>query len=296
MKRAEKMILAAGAGVLCVGVVLSLAAFAMGGRPASMVVDKDGIQVRRYDATGGAFGLIQGSSDDTQKVPSAPSVANESSNSPATTQTDGWSEYVLSASDRFDIESGMCELVVKTGEPGSDPVLRVQNIQDNWIRWKQDEGWLEIDLCTELHGAQVPENAKAELILPPDTTKGLKLTSEMSSVQASGFALEKLEADAEMGSIEITDITAQNASFSAEMGSITFTGNLTGYIEADTEMGGIELNIPRPQQYSWQVETEMGSVTIDGQEFGAGARQKSGDTAPVFDLETEMGDITVNFS
>lgn len=296
MKRAEKMILAAGAGVVCVGLVLSLAAFAMGGRPASMVVERDGIEVRRNESGNVAFGMIQGSSDDTQKVPSAPSVADESANSPSVAQVDGWTEYELPSSDRFDIESGMCELVVKTGEAGSAPVLRVQNIQENWVRWKQDEGWLEIELCTDLHGLQVPEDAKAELILPPDSTTGLKLKSEMSGIQVSGFTLEKLEADAELGGIEITDTTAQNASFSAEMGNVIFTGNLTGYIEADTEMGSVELNIPRPQQYSWQVETEMGSVTIDGQEFGAGARQKNGNTAPVFDLETEMGSITVNFS
>lgn len=296
MKRAEKIILAAGAGVLCMGVVLSLAAFAMGGRPSTLRVSRDGVQVSRYDSADGGFGLIQGSSNDTQKAPSAPSIADVSGNTSAPTQTDGWTEYVLSSSDRFDVETGLCELVVKAGEPGSDPVLRVQNIQENWMRWKTDEGWLEIDLCTDLNGLQVPQDAKAELILPLDITKGLKLTSEMAGVQVSGFALEKLEADAELGGIEITDTTAQSASFSAEMGNVIFTGNLTGYIEADTEMGSVELNIPRPQQYSWKIETEMGSVTIDGQKFGAGTRQNNGNTTPVFDLETEMGDITVNFS
>lgn len=296
MKRAEKMILAAGAGVLCVGVMLSMAAFAMGGRPSTLQVDRDGVQVKRSEVGTIGFGLIQGSSDDTQKAPSAPSVADTSGDSSAPVQTDGWTEYELPSADRFDVESGLCELVVKTGEAGSQPVLRVQNIQENWMRWKTDEGWLEIDLCTDLRGLQVPDNAKAELILPPDMTKGLKLKSEMASVRASGFTLDKLEADAELGSIEITDTTAYSASFNAEMGNVTFTGDLPGYTEADTEMGGIELNISRPASYSWEIETEMGSVTIDGQKFGAGTRQKNGTATPMFDLETEMGDITVNFS
>lgn len=282
MKKAEKMILACGAGVLCVGVLLSLTAFAMGGRPASMVMDSGGLRVERWDANVHApQSLAQQQGTGTSLPP---------------IQADGWAEYELPSSGWFDIENGMCELVVKAGEAGSAPVLRVQNIQENWMRWKQDEGWLEIELCTDLHAMQMPDDAKAELILPPDTTKGLKLKSEMSGIQASGFVLEKLEAEAGMGSIEITGITAQDASFSAEMGSVAFTGDLTGTIEADAEMGSIELHIPRPQQYSWQADAEMGSVTIDGQKFGAGTRQKNGTGMPMFDLESRMGDITLDFS
>lgn len=297
MKRVEKMILAAGAGVLCMGVVLSVAAFAMGGRPSSMVVQNGMLRVERWDAHAPSSFSPQQGADSPVSVPSGVSSqpgTDSSVSSPI--EVDGWTEYALSAADRFDVETGLCELVVKAGEPGSEPVLRVQNIQENWVRWRTDEGWLEIDLCTDLHGAQVPKNAKAELILPPESTRALKLQSEMASIQAGGFTLEKLEADAELGSIVITDTTAQSASFSAEMGDVTFTGDLPGYTEADTEMGGIELNIPRPQQYGWQIETEMGSVTIDGQEFGSGTRQKNGSGTPMFDLETEMGSITVNFS
>ncbi len=282
VKRAEKIILASGAGVLCVGVLLSLVAFVMGGRPASMVIDNDGLRVERWDAH--------------VHAPESLSQQGTGNSISAPAQTDGWSEYELPAAGLFDVEAGMCELVVKPGEPGSAPVLRVQNMQKNWMRWKTDTGWLEIDLCTDLHGLRVPDNVKAELILPPDTTKELKIASEMADVQICGLSLETLRADAQMGNIEITDTTAQNASFDAEMGNVSFTGCLAGRIEANTEMGNVELKISRPQRYSWQIESEMGSVTIDGQKFEAGTRQKNGEGLPFFDLETEMGDVTVDFT
>lgn len=337
MKRAEKMILAAGAGVVCVGLVLSLAAFAMGGRPASMVVERDGIEVRRNESGNVAFGMIQGSSDDTQKVPSAPSVADESANSPSVAQVDGWTEYELPSSDRFELEAGACKVTVKMGEAGTDPVLRVKNVPQDKVLWKQDEGWLEIELCSHFNGndiQEISEHREAELILPPEVVR-LKLKSAAGSITADGFALEYLEAEAAAGSVTITNTTASGASFEAEAGSVsfsgalsgnveaevqagsidittsstvekasfstqagsvTFTGGLSGILEADAEMGSIEINLPRPQQYSWKIETELGSVTIDGQKFGSGARQQGGSGSPVFDLETEVGGITVNFS
>ena len=185
MKRVEKMILAAGAGVLCMGVVLSVAAFAMGGRPSSMVVQNGMLRVERWDAHApssfsslwrcrrswsrrverwdahapSSFSPQQGA-DSPVSVPSGVSSqpgTDSSVSSPL--EVDGRTENALSAADRFDVETGLCELVVKAGEPGSEPVLRVQNIQENWVRWRTDEGWLEIDLCTDLHGAQVPKNA-----------------------------------------------------------------------------------------------------------------------------------------
>lgn len=117
----------------------------------------------------------------------------------------------------------------------------------------------------------------------------------------AGTALDALDLSTEFGDIEVdAAITARSAELSTSMGDINCRSLQAGELDAESDMGDVNLHLPGSQEeYNWDLETNMGALTVDGQKQSSGMGEISalGGYGPNnVKAQADMGDIQVHFS
>ena len=143
---------------------------------------------------------------------------------------------------------------------------------------------------------------------------GIGVTVDVGDVKISKLEVGALHADADVGDLTLQAVTVQGAmDFSADVGSvdcretavtgavkieidtgdIAFDGSAAG-IDAETDVGNVKLLLPGPAE-SWaaELQTDVGSVTVDGLDQGRQYQSRGGQYP--LDADTDTGDITVEF-
>ena len=143
---------------------------------------------------------------------------------------------------------------------------------------------------------------------------GIGVTVDVGDVKISKLAVGTLHADADVGDLTLQAVTVQGAmDFSADVGSvdcretavtgavkieidtgdIAFDGSAAG-IDAETDVGNVKLLLPGPAE-SWatQLQTDVGSVTVDGLDQGRQYQSRGGQYP--LEAETDTGDVEVEF-
>ena len=149
--------------------------------------------------------------------------------------------------------------------------------------------WDKAELCMNLACLEVPQLAAAEA----------ELETEVGSILAGTVNAQKLDADTEMGAIEVQAFTAKKLDISTSMGSVEMAGTVSGNAEVSTEMGSVELTLHQDaSSFNYRIENEMGSVSIDGKDYGPVSGKKtevSNGAQYTLEAEAEMGSVTVRF-
>lgn len=117
----------------------------------------------------------------------------------------------------------------------------------------------------------------------------------------AGTALDALDLSTEFGDIEVdAAITARSADLSTSMGDINCQSLQADELDAESDMGDVILHLPGSREdYSWDLETNMGTLTVDGQRQSSGMGEISalGGYGPNYvKAQADMGDIQVHFS
>lgn len=110
--------------------------------------------------------------------------------------------------------------------------------------------------------------------------KNIDLDADMGSVKLSGIACENINITAEMGSIDLKSVTFGFGDFDASMGSITLSDITCKSAECDASMGKIEAS---GAIGSLEADCSMGSVVVNTDNENA-----------KLDLESDMGSVKVN--
>ena len=115
------------------------------------------------------------------------------------------------------------------------------------------------------------------------------------------WALDVLKLSTEFGDIEVdADITAVEADLSTSMGDVVCRSLQARDLEAKSDMGDVVIHLPGDQgEYAWDLETSMGTLTVDGQtrNSGMGDISDQGGNGPNYvEAEAAMGDIQIYFS
>lgn len=116
----------------------------------------------------------------------------------------------------------------------------------------------------------------------------------------AGTAVDTLDLSTEFGDIEVdAAITARSAELSTSMGDINCRSLRAGELDAESDMGDVILHLPGGQEeYNWDLETNMGALTVDGQKQSSGMGEISalGGYGPNnVKAQADMGDIQVHF-
>lgn len=148
--------------------------------------------------------------------------------------------------------------------------------------------WDKAELSAELASLEVPGLAATEA----------DLETESGSILAGTVNAQKLDVDAELGTVEVTEFTAGTLDVSTSMGSVEMAGTVSGNAEVSADMGSVTLTLHQDaSSFNYQIENEMGSVSIDGKSYPVsekktvvdnGARQR-------LEAEAEAGSVQIRY-
>ena len=308
MKGLTKLIVGIAAPLLAVGIVLSGVGWAMGAETSIQVpVGSEQIHVG-WDGVG-LTGWSSSYVTDTAVV----------------------EDMALSPFTRVDVELSNGTVTVSSGETygirlssGSrklqysleDGTLKVWDEELIGVQFSERGGSVEIflpdgaeladaDITNSLGSIELKnlsvETLTAEADLGDITADGLRadsaaLTAECGAVNLTSVEADELEADLSLGDMTATGLAiTDRLTVTNDMGGVSLEGELGEKVSVTADMGDISVVSSRAEQwYGYELSTDMGEITVNGQNRGASVSQKGGEGT--MELHTDMGGITVRFS
>ena len=208
-------------------------------------------------------------------------------------------EITVAPGDAFHVEYGLCnEPEIDTTDDGTLTIREKAN--DHW--------WDGIHFTQESKpyvNVTVPEGTVLTLV---------DVNVDVGDVEVSRLELGALHVDADVGDLKLQGVTVQGAvDLSADVGNadcreMTVTGVVTieidtgdisfggsaASIDAETDVGNVTLLLPGAAvNWAMELETDVGSVTVDGADQGKRFESRSGQYHA--EAETDTGDVTVEF-
>lgn len=308
MKGLTKLIVGIAAPLLAVGIVLSGVGWAMGADTSIQVpVGSEQIHVG-WDGIG-LSGWSSSYVTDTAVV----------------------EDMTLSPFTRVDVELSNGTVTVSSGETygirlssGSrklqysleNGILKVWDEELIGVQFSERGGSVEIflpdgaeladaDITNSLGSIELKnlsvETLTAEADLGDITADGLRadsaaLTAECGAVNLTSVEADELEADLSLGDMTATGLAVTDRlTVTSDMGGVSLEGELGERVSVTADMGDISAVSSKAEQwYGYELSTDMGEITVNGQNRGTSASQKGGEGT--MELHTDMGGITVRFS
>lgn len=309
MKGLTKLLLTTAAALFGVGLVLALAGWLMGGQT-SMVVNVGGRNVNV-----GVTGVrLSNWSGEGKKV------------------ADGGDLEPFTALD-VDVDLGDVYLIpsdhygVELSWQGEDYALHYSNKNGKLKIWSTSSIRLGVDLGFG-YGAEVrvyfPEGAELETV----TVK-----TALGSAELEGLRTGRLDVEADLGSVAVTDAvvgestmnldlgdlelkrvtartldltlslgaltgnevsTTESLTIKNDMGSVELAGAFEGRTKIVDDMGRVKLNVAGAEaDYGYDLQTSMGSVTINGKNAGEKTDRRGG--MHTIEVDNSMGNIEIKF-
>jgi hypothetical protein len=200
------------------------------------------------------------------------------------------------------------KVVIK--EDASD--LSFQELNAESAEFYLDLGKLELDAISA-------DNIKVELgsgdcLMTNIQASNMTVKNNLGETSLETGNLKTLEIDAASGDVTVADVTAESGVFSLDLGKfkaeklstnslnvdnqsgdIELSGKLLGKTEVDCSMGEVTV-LPEntKDQYDYELKTNMGTVTVDGNEVSNSTSVTNGANNHL-KVNAEMGDIKVDF-
>lgn len=126
--------------------------------------------------------------------------------------------------------------------------------------------------------------------------KTLKIDANSGEISLSGVTADYGELFADMGKIAGRDLTTNGLKVDSNSGEVNLQGKLFGMTDITSDMGAVTVN-PGAQkdQFNYELNAEMGSVSIGGDNINGSLISNSGSAANTLKIKTNMGSIKVNF-
>ena len=178
------------------------------------------------------------------------------------------------------------DITIKTG---SDYDVSYDNYPEDLAPViKYDNGTLKITQKNKRTGWSInPNFAKSgEIVVtvPADAKLSLDMDLSMGAFEAKDVTFDEVDLNASMGSVEFNNCTSYKLDINASMGSITVNGGSFNSAAIDANMGSIDIDA---DFNDLKADCDMGSIDI----------RTSKDVSELrLALDTEMGSITINGS
>ncbi len=199
-------------------------------------------------------------------------------------------EGKLSVGDLHIVAGDGYSVEIKNYPSGKEPAvdisggkLKIQSKSSNW----------------SLFSGDFASDASLVITVPDTLLVKVEMELDMGSIELEGVKADKMTLEANMGSIALKNCESEELNMDADMGSISLTDVEFTKGSFDADMGAIDLI--RVGFGSAECNAGMGSIDVQGsfQELEAdcsmGSIDVKNDVADAkYDLDTDMGSVTVN--
>lgn len=128
--------------------------------------------------------------------------------------------------------------------------------------------------------------------------KQLHLVNSMGQLVCGDTKADVAVFETDLGDSAITGFSGRVCELNVNLGHISFAGEATEEFKAESELGSIEAIVPRPANYGWSMEADLGHVSLDGTQASGLSSANTGNTGakPFFDLKSGLGSVEVTFA
>ena len=192
----------------------------------------------------------------------------------------------------FNVQAGHLELTLgddfALNSDGCDGVL-VDSTRENGV-WKL-KVWSEHN-HSQNHGS----DDTVEVVLPRDAWyDAVELECSAGAITGEELACGNLEVDVQAGSVQLRRVQADSMDLSADAGSVDVSGIVSDTAKVEVNAGSVTLRTPRPEQYGYALECNMGQVEMFGEVSSSLYKRvvENEELHPFFDLEVNTGKAVV---
>ena len=192
----------------------------------------------------------------------------------------------------FNVQAGHLELTLgddfALNSDGCDGVL-VDSTRENGV-WKL-KVWSEHN-HSQNHGS----DDTVEVVLPRDAWyDAVELECSAGAITGEELACGNLEVDVQAGSVQLRRVQADSMDLSADAGSVDVSGTVNDTAKVEVNAGSVTLRTPRPEQYGYALECNMGQVEMFGEVSSSLYKRvvENEELHPFFDLEVNTGKAVV---
>lgn len=192
----------------------------------------------------------------------------------------------------FNVQAGHLELTLgddfALNSDGCDGVL-VDSTRENGV-WKL-KVWSEHN-HSQNHGS----DDTVEVVLPRDAWYyAVELECSAGAITGEELACGNLEVDVQAGSVQLRRVQADSMDLSADAGSVDVSGTVNDTAKVEVNAGSVTLRTPRPEQYGYALECNMGQVEMFGEVSSSLYKRvvENEELHPFFDLEVNTGKAVV---
>jgi len=192
----------------------------------------------------------------------------------------------------FNVQVGHLELTMgddfALNSDGCDGVL-VDSTRENGV-WKL-KVWSEHN-HSQNHGS----DDTVEVVLPRDAWyDAVELECSAGAITGEELACGNLEVDVQAGSVQLRRVQADSMDLSADAGSVDVSGTVSDTAKVEVNAGSVTLRTPRPEQYGYALECNMGQVEMFGEVSSSLYKRvvENEELHPFFDLEVNTGKAVV---
>lgn len=140
-------------------------------------------------------------------------------------------------------------------------------------------------------------NDMGKITLDGADLKTIKIDADSGEVSLTGVTADQGELYADMGRIDAEDIATKGLKVDSNSGEVALKGKLFGLTDIVCDMGSVTINPGAPKdQFNYELNADMGSVTIGGDDFTGNVAMNNGSTKNTLKIKTDMGSIKVNFN
>lgn len=129
-------------------------------------------------------------------------------------------------------------------------------------------------------------------------SQDMSLEVGAGQILVDGLSADSCEIEVGMGEIVLSDMQVGELDAECGMGSLEISGSVLGDLDVSCGMGSVEMDLEGSRQdFNYEVEAAMGSVSIDGDDFSGLAQDRSvnNGAARTMSIECSMGSIEVEF-
>jgi len=116
-----------------------------------------------------------------------------------------------------------------------------------------------------------------------------------------GADLDEVDISTDLGDVSWSAAaTAREVNLSTDLGDVTCSGVTAQDLKAESDLGNVTLYLPNGREfYRWELETNMGDLTVDGETQAGGIgsiSNQGGSGRNSVEASTALGDVEVYFS
>lgn len=290
----KKFLLSAGALLLAVGLGLTHIGLTMGGETMA-TVRLFGRSWNVYAPTASGWGMASAGVREAVAMPSHMLVEGGAvpvDQGSATTTDTGSTPF---SSIYLDVDLGDVTIVA-----GDDFGVEIEC----WGKGYRVDHWYSGDALyieNSGNGTHLTNcGSNITVYVPSDVwLEDLYVDLDLGSLTLAGLNMEYADIDLDLGSLTGEALTVTTTlEVEANLGEVALYGDLGENVDISADLGSVQLGLARPaSEYSWQLEADLGSVTVDGksQRLNDDHEATGGHGSRMIEVDADLGSITLDF-